>query len=120
MYTLVIRTDNTFEVFIDNKSVRSGKLEDKFDFLPEKEIKDPDQSKPADWVDDAQMDGLNDQKPDGYSNTPEDIPDPDATKPDDWDDEDNGEWEPPMIDNPDYKGPWKANPKIICCLKSRI
>jgi len=108
LYTLVVRTDNTFEVFVDNKSVRSGKLEIEFDFLPEKEIKDPDQSKPADWVDDAQMDDPNDQKPDGYDDIPEDIPDPDAAKPDDWDDEDDGEWEPPMIDNPDYKGPWKA------------
>lgn len=25
--------------------------------------------------------------------------------------QDDGEWEPPMIDNPDYKGPWK--PKMI-------
>merc|ERR1712200_109868 len=30
-----------------------------------------------------------------------------ATKPEDWDDEMDGEWEPPMIDNPDYKGEWK-------------
>lgn len=34
---------------------------------------------------------------------PQNIPDPDAKKPDDWDDEIDGEWEPPMIDNPDYK-----------------
>ena len=34
------------------------------------------------------------------------IPDPDATKPEDWDDEDDGEWEAPMIDNPDFKGEW--------------
>ena len=34
---------------------------------------------------------------------PEHIPDPDAKKPEDWDDEMDGEWEPPMIDNPDYK-----------------
>jgi len=32
-------------------------------------------------------------------------------KPEDWDDEMDGEWEPPMIDNPDYKGTWK--PKQI-------
>lgn len=32
-------------------------------------------------------------------------------KPDDWDDEMDGEWEPPMIDNPEYKGEWK--PKQI-------
>merc|ERR1711941_11433 len=42
---------------------------------------------------------------------PEHIPDPEAKKPDDWDDEMDGEWEPPMIDNPDYKGDWK--PKQI-------
>jgi len=34
---------------------------------------------------------------------PQNIPDPDAKKPDDWDDEIDGEWEPPMIDNPEYK-----------------
>merc|ERR1712228_1152635 len=27
---------------------------------------------------------------------------------DDWDDEDDGEWEPPLIDNPDFKGEWSA------------
>merc|ERR1712152_13163 len=31
-----------------------------------------------------------------------------GTKPEDWDDEMDGEWEPPMIDNPEYKGEWKA------------
>lgn len=36
------------------------------------------------------------------------IPDPDATKPEDWDDEDDGEWEPPLIDNPEFKGEWVA------------
>lgn len=34
---------------------------------------------------------------------PENIPDPDAKKPDDWDEEMDGEWEPPMIPNPEYK-----------------
>lgn len=34
---------------------------------------------------------------------PEHIPDPDAKKPEDWDDEMDGEWEPPMIQNPEYK-----------------
>merc|ERR1712013_757735 len=29
------------------------------------------------------------------------------SKPEDWDDEMDGEWEPPMIDNPEYKGEWK-------------
>lgn len=34
---------------------------------------------------------------------PETIPDPDAKKPDDWDEDMDGEWEPPMITNPDYQ-----------------
>lgn len=34
---------------------------------------------------------------------PETIPDPDAKKPDDWDEDMDGEWEPPMITNPEYK-----------------
>lgn len=34
---------------------------------------------------------------------PENIPDPDAKKPDDWDEDMDGEWEPPMIPNPEYK-----------------
>jgi calreticulin len=106
LYTLVLRPDNTFEVFIDNKSVRAGKLDDEFDFLPDKEIKDPDQSKPEDWVDEKKIADPSDVKPDGYDDIPSDLPDPDASKPDDWDDEDDGEWEAPMVDNPDYKGPW--------------
>ncbi|KAL7484606.1 hypothetical protein ACHAW6_010237 [Cyclotella cf. meneghiniana] len=111
LYTLIIRPDNTFEVFVDNKSVRSGKLDDEFDFLAPKEIKDPDQSKPTDWVDEKRIPDPDDVKPEGYDDIPAEIPDPDATKPDDWDDEDDGEWEPPMVDNPEYKGPWK--PKMI-------
>merc|ERR1712031_114053 len=39
---------------------------------------------------------------------PKTIKDPAISKPKDWDDEDDGEWEPPMIDNPEYKGEWKA------------
>mmetsp|Transcript_15511 Transcript_15511/g.32843 ORF Transcript_15511/g.32843 Transcript_15511/m.32843 type:complete len:400 (-) Transcript_15511:180-1379(-) len=111
LYTFVLRPDNTFEVFVDNKSVRAGKLDDEFDFLAEKEIKDPDQSKPSDWVDEREIVDPDDEKPEGYDDIPMEISDPDAAKPDDWDDEDDGEWEPPMVDNPDYKGPW--TPKMI-------
>jgi calreticulin len=107
LYTLVIHPDNTFEVFIDQKSVRKGKLEDEFDFMPPKEIKDPSASKPEDWVDSPNMPDPEDKKPDGYDDIPKDIPDPDAKKPADWDDVDDGDWEPPTIPNPEYKGPWK-------------
>jgi len=109
LYTLVLRPDNTFEVFVDNKSVRAGKLDDEFDFLGDKEIKDPAASKPTDWVDEKEMPDPNDNKPDGYDDIAEELPDPDAQKPDDWDDEDDGDWEPPMVDNPMYEGPWRPN-----------
>ena len=41
---------------------------------------------------------------------PEYIADPDAKKPDDWDDDMDGEWEPPMIPNPEYKVRQKPHP----------
>merc|ERR1711861_32484 len=52
-------------------------------------------------------------------NDPDDksIVDEEAKKPDDWDDEEDGEWEAPMKDNPDYKGVWEAkkidNPEFV-------
>jgi len=111
LYTFILNPDNTFDVKVDDKSVRSGPLDEHWDFLEPKEINDPDASKPEDWVDQARIPDPEDVKPEGYDDIPEEIPDPDAEKPDDWDDEDDGEWEAPMIDNPDFKGPWK--PKMI-------
>merc|ERR1712209_371878 len=89
LYTLIVQPDGTYEVLIDNESAQKGSLDEDWDFLPPKMIKDPEASKPEDW------------------DQPEHIADPDATKPEDWDDEMDGEWEPPMIDNPEYKGEWK-------------
>merc|ERR1712185_275179 len=63
---------------------------------------DPDVSKPDDWVDTKKIPDPEDVKPDGYDDIPESIPDPDAAKPDDWDDDEEGEWEHPMIPNPEY------------------
>jgi calreticulin len=108
LYTLVVKPDHTFEVLIDMKSVRQGTLEDNWDFLEPKEIKDPAQSKPSDWVDAKKIADPTDVKPEGYDDIPAEIPDPDAEKPEDWDEEEDGQWEAPMIDNPLYKGPWKA------------
>jgi len=111
LYTLVVKPDNTFEVFIDLESVRTGNLEDSWDFLLPKKINDPAVSKPSDWVDEKKIADPDDKKPDGYDDIPAEIPDPDAKKPEDWDDEEDGEWESPNIDNPEYKGPW--SPKMI-------
>lgn len=111
LYTLIVHPDQTYEVKIDEKTVAEGNLVDDWDFLPPKEIKDPSQSKPADWVDEAEIPDPEDKKPEGWDDIPEFIPDPDAEKPEDWDDEDDGEWEPPTIPNPEYKGEWK--PRMI-------
>mmetsp|Transcript_14987 Transcript_14987/g.22548 ORF Transcript_14987/g.22548 Transcript_14987/m.22548 type:complete len:396 (-) Transcript_14987:149-1336(-) len=111
LYTLVVKPDHTFEVLIDMKSVRQGTLEDNWDFLEPKEIKDPSVSKPADWVDAKKIPDPEDVKPEGYDDIPAEIPDPDAEMPEDWDEEEDGAWEAPMIDNPEYKGPWK--PRMI-------
>lgn len=111
LYTLHVKKDNSFEVFIDQESVRTGNLEDAWNFLLPKTIKDPSVSKPADWVDAKKIADPEDVKPEGWDDIPREIPDPDAKKPDDWDDEEDGEWEAPTIDNPEYKGTWK--PKMI-------
>ncbi|KAL7297736.1 hypothetical protein TKK_0008771 [Trichogramma kaykai] len=110
LYTLIITPDNTYEVLIDNEKVESGKLEEDWDFLPPKKIKDPSVSKPTDWEDEATIPDPEDKKPADWDK-PEHIHDPEAAKPEDWDDEMDGEWEAPMIDNPEFKGEWK--PKQI-------
>lgn len=110
MYTLILNPDQTYEVKIDNEKVESGSLEEDWDFLPPKTIKDPEAKKPEDWDDRAKIDDDADTKPEDWDKA-ENIPDPDAKKPEDWEVDMDGEWEPPMIPNPEYKGEWK--PKQI-------
>merc|ERR1712146_592407 len=106
MGTLHVKPDNTYAVYFDMEEKASGSLHDDWAF-PKKQIDDPSDKKPSDWVDIKEIPDPEDVKPEGYDDVPEKIADPEAEKPDDWDDEDDGEWEPPTIDNPDYKGPWK-------------
>merc|ERR1739848_850046 len=108
VYTLAIRQDNSYEVFIDGESEKKGTLEEDWDMLKPKEIKDPEASKPEDWVNEKEIDDPEDQKPDGWDDEPEYVADPDAEKPEDWDDEVDGEWEAPMVNNPEFKGEWSA------------
>merc|ERR1711937_1033888 len=103
MYTLIVKPDRTYEVLIDNKKVDGGSLLEDFDFLKPKQIRDPALSKPEDWVDESEIDDPEDTKPDGYDDIPKQIQDPDAKKPDDWDEESDGEWEAPLIDNPEFE-----------------
>jgi len=108
LYTLIVRPDNTYEVQIDGKEAAKGSIKEDFSMLLPKEIKDPQQSKPSDWVDTREINDPEDKKPEGWDDIPRQLRDPDAAKPEDWDDELDGEWEAPMIDNPDYKGEWRA------------
>merc|ERR1739838_793030 len=88
LYRLILKPDNTVRVEIDEEKIYEGSLKEDWEMLEAKEISDPDDKKPDDWVDDSMMD------------------DPEDKKPDDWDDEEDGEWEAPMKDNPAYKGDW--------------
>merc|ERR1712139_488203 len=107
LYTLVLKPDNTVRVEIDEEKIYEGSLKEDWEMLKAKEISDPEDKKPADWVDDSMMDDPDAKKPDDWVEEKR-IVDPDAKKPDDWDDEEDGEWEAPMKDNPDYKGDWSA------------
>merc|ERR1712123_71301 len=103
IYTLIVTPDNKYKVLIDNAEEAAGALEEDWDVLPAKKIKDPEASKPAqdEWDEREEIADPDAAKPEDWEK-PEHIADPDATKPDDWDDDMDGEWEPPMIDNPDY------------------
>ncbi|XP_063635719.1 calnexin isoform X1 [Cydia splendana] len=122
LYTLVVRPDNTFSVFVDHKEVNAGSLLEDFTppVNPPQEIDDPNDKKPEDWderekiVDPAatkpedwdesapaQVPDPAASKPAGWlDDQPDMIPDPDAQKPSDWDEDMDGEWEAPLVDNP--------------------
>merc|ERR1711941_220017 len=88
LYRMVLKPDNTVRVEIDEDKIYEGSIKEDWEVLKPKEIADPEDKKPDDWVEEKR------------------IVDSDAKKPDDWDDEEDGEWEAPMKDNPAYKGDW--------------
>lgn len=148
LYTLIIKPDNSFQILVDGVVKAKGNLlrndmspavnpkeyfEDSNDRQPsdwtnEKEIPDPNATKPVDWDEKyvhAFSYDLNAKMPDGWKeDAPWRIPDPFATQPAIWITEEDGEWGPPLIDNPsctvgcgrwrppfirnnDFKGSWK-------------
>ena len=124
LYTLIIEPNQDFQIRINGEVVRSGNLLDPedFDLSPPKEIVDVNDTKPEDWVEEEDkliidpedfkpedwdetqpylIDNSNAVMPEDWDeNEPEQIPDPSDPKPDDWDDEEDGVFEPRMIDNP--------------------
>lgn len=113
-YTFVLHRNGSYRFKIDNVMRREGTLRSDWPFLQPEVIDDPDSTKPNDWVDLPMLDDPNDKKPDGWDDVPSEIADPDASEPEDWSVNDDGEWEPPMVPNPEYEGTWKpkqiANP----------
>ncbi|XP_048352421.1 calreticulin-3 [Sphaerodactylus townsendi] len=106
LYTLILRSDHTYEVKIDNEMVASGILEDDWDFLPPRRINDPAVKKPEDWNDEAEIDDPHDTMPEDW-NVAEYIVDNGAEKPNDWDDVKQGVWQRPLLKNPLYRGKWQ-------------
>jgi len=118
LYKAVISSDDTFAISIDDEEAFSGSLMEDLEppLTPPKEIDDPNDSKPKDWVDAAKIDDPDASKPDDWDeDAPREIddasatmpagwledepllvPDPSAEAPADWDDEEDGEWEAPV------------------------
>jgi len=143
LYGFMVQSDNYFELQIDGDTKVSGSLLDIFEppINPPRDIDDPTDTKPADWVDvqyiadasakkpadwgdEDEPEGIPDptaQKPDGWlEGEPLKIPDARATRPDDWDDAEDGPWEPMLVDNPACSvgcGAWQhpmiENPRFV-------
>jgi len=107
LYTMILKPDNTVRVEIDQEKIYEGSLKEDWELLKPKEIEDPDDKKASDWVEDSMMDDPAEKKPEDWVEDKR-IVDAEAKKPDDWDDEEDGEWEAPMKDNPEFKGEWSA------------
>jgi calreticulin len=108
VYTVSVKPDNTYKVLVDGQVKESGSLEEDWDFLPAKQIDDPNDKKPEDWVDVPEIDDPEDKKPGDWEDEPATIPDESAKQPDDWDESEDGKWEAPQIANPKHKGEWRA------------
>merc|ERR1712054_568835 len=107
LYSMILKPDNTVRVEIDQEKIYDGSIKEDWEVLKPKEISDAEDKKPEDWADDSMIDDPEDKKPDDWVEEKR-IVDADAKKPEDWDDEEDGEWEAPMKDNPDFKGVWTA------------
>jgi len=136
LYTAIVGADNSVKILIDGEEKKVASLMADGDFSPNvnppKEVDDPEDSKPADWIDSPKMDDPEASKPDDWDedapakiedpkaekpaawedDEPDTVPDPAASEPSDWDSDEDGEWEAPMIPNPKCKaagcGEWKA------------
>ena len=111
-YTLAIFPDDTYKVFVDKKLKKKGSLKPDFPKMLEKIwIPNPDDKKPADWVDAAYIDDPEDEKPEDWDERKYIKMPGNPSPPWNWDEEKDGKWEVPEIPNIKYRGKWK--PKQI-------
>lgn len=135
VYSFIVKPNNTYEVLVDGAVSKSGDMNADFEppFTPPKQIDDPTDSKPSDWVDEERIDDPDAVKPEDWDeDAPREIPDAKAVmpegwleneeqmigdantrQPEDWDTEEDGEWSAPLIKNPACIsvpgcGKWKA------------
>jgi calreticulin len=123
LYRLTVHPDQKFSLLVDGDVLEDHiAIEKNWDVYAPRTIPNPEETKPADWVDVQQIDDPTYVKPANYDQIPRYIPDPEATQPEDWDTEADGDWEAPDIQNPEfkefiprfipnpaYKGEWKAS-----------
>jgi calnexin len=112
LYTLHLRKDNSFAIYIDKKLEKEGSLLTSMQpsVNPEKVIDDPTDSKPSDWVDDAKIIDSEATKPaDWDESQPSTIPDAEAVKPTGWLDDLE-----PMIDDPEAEKPSDWDDEEVC------
>jgi len=88
LYTLIVRpSDQTYEIKINDESVKKGSLLEDFtpSVNPPKEIDDPEDSKPQDWVENPKISDPKAEKPSDWDeDAPEKIEDETAVQPEDW------------------------------------
>ncbi|KAH9043705.1 Calreticulin family-domain-containing protein [Lactarius pseudohatsudake] len=121
LYGLVLHPNNTYDVLINGESKSRGSLLEEFapPVNPSAEIDDPEDEKPADWVDEKRIADPDATKPEDWDEeAPYEILDEDA-KPEEWDDEEDGDWIAPTVSNAkcdeapgcgEWKRPYKPNP----------
>lgn len=137
LYTLIVRPNNTFSILIDNAEIINGSLFFNFEppLLEQREIDDPNDQKPDDWVDVPYVVDTSVKKPTDWDDR-KTIPDPERLQPpkgwllnedpmihQDQSDSNSplipnprcqsvgcGPYKPPEIPNSNYKGIWK--PKL--------
>merc|ERR1712007_322238 len=63
LYRLTVKPDNTAIVEIDETEIYTGSMKEDWELLKPKEIPDPDDKKPEDWVESSMMDDPEDSKP---------------------------------------------------------